>query len=465
MSSVASESGSFRDRRGRVYDVDGRIFRSVMPIAADDFEFVRSTGLIDELVGERMLVAETRVDRRVLNGQGDGASFVLEHPRLGFVSYPYEWSFATLKTAALFHLDLQLRALAKNVTLTDASAYNVQFDGPDPIFIDSLSFRRYEDGEFWEGHRQFCEQFVNPLLLRSIVGVPHNAWYRGSLEGISAAELSRVLPWHSRLSWHTLTNVFMQARLQRSASSTDRAVETTKTRKLPKLGFEQMLRGLRRWIDRMTPRSDDKTEWLEYAKDNSYADEETSTKRNFVAGFVGRFEPQLIIDLGCNTGDYSALALQSGAQRAIGFDFDHGALDLAFERARRESLKLLPLHLDAANPSPEQGWLQAERHGLARRAKGDAVLALAFVHHLAISRNIPLDGILDWITGMAPRGIIEFVPKSDPMVQRLLLLRQDLFDDYARSGFESLLSKRARIVKMQTVSSSGRTMFAYDRNE
>ncbi|MDX1404898.1 MAG: class I SAM-dependent methyltransferase [Woeseiaceae bacterium] len=436
-----------------------------MPVASDDFEFVRSTGLIDELVSEQLLVAEARVDPGVLNGQGKGASLVLEHPRLAFVSYPYEWSFAALKAAALFHLDLQLRALGKGVALTDASAYNVQFNGAKPIFIDSLSFRRYREGEFWYGHRQFCEQFVNPLLLRSLLGVPHNAWYRGSLEGISAQELSRILPWHTRLSWNTLTNVFVQARLQQAASSTDRALETSKTRQLPKIGFEQMLRGLRRWISRMQPKADSRSEWQDYAQDNSYSDEEDAKKRQCVTQFTQGYRPQLLFDLGCNTGDYSALALTSGADRVIGFDFDHGALDRAFERARREALNFLPLHLDAVNPSPEQGWQQAERQGLSRRAKGDAVLALALVHHLAISRNVPLDGVLDWITAMAPRGIIEFVPKADPMVQQLLLLRQDLFDDYTRENFEALLAARGRIVDSHSVSSSGRTLYIYDRSE
>lgn len=462
MSTVASDTGSFRDRRGRIYNANGRIYRSVMPAAVADFQFVRATGLVDELVNEQMLVAESPVDRAVLNGQGEEASFVLEHPRLPYISYPYEWSFAELKTAALFHLDMQLRALRKNVALTDASAYNVQFDGPNPVFIDSLSFRRYEDGEFWHGHRQFCEQFVNPLLLRAVLGVPHNAWYRGSLGGITAADLRRVLPWRSRLSWNTMTNVFMQAHFQRSASSSDKALETTRTKKLPKLGFEQLLRGLRRWISRMAPMRDQKSEWQDYAQGNSYDGEEASRKRQFISDFVATAKPGLLFDLGCNTGDYSALALENGAQRAVGFDFDHGALDHAYDRARRESLNFLPLHLDAANPSPDQGWLQAERQGLARRATGDAVLALALVHHLVIAHNIPLGGVLDWITGMAPRGVIEFVPKADPMVQRMLQLREDQFDDYEQQNFESLLAARGQIVTSRAVSSSGRTLYYYD---
>ena len=279
-----------------------------------------------------------------------------------------------------------------------------------------------------------------------------------------AAELSRILPWQSRLSWNTLTNVFVQAQLQRSASSSEKALKTVRTKTLPKLGFEQMLRGLRRWIAGMVPRSDGKSEWQDYTQDNSYADGEASQKRQFVADFVATAKPGLIFDLGCNTGDYSALALKSGARVSVGFDLDHGVLDYAYDRARRESLNFLPLHLDAANPSPEQGWLQAERQGVVRRARGDAVLALALVHHLVIARNIPLDGVLDWITGIAPCGVIEFVPKTDPMVQRLLQLRQDLFDDYGQENFESLLAARANIVKSQTVSSSGRTLYHYERH-
>ena len=173
-----------------------------MPMAADDFDFVRGSGLIDELHSRGKVIGEQIVDAALLGEHAADAHYVLEHPRLPFVSYPYEWSFSALKAAALLHLDIQQAALKKGVTMTDATAYNIQFIGPRPVFIDSLSFRRYQEGEYWAGHRQFCEQFINPLLLRSFNGIPHNAWYRGELEGISAENLSRLLPWRSRLSWN-----------------------------------------------------------------------------------------------------------------------------------------------------------------------------------------------------------------------------------------------------------------------
>jgi ribosomal protein L11 methylase PrmA len=172
---------------------------------------------------------------------------------------------------------------------------------------------------------------------------------------------------------------------------------------------------------------------------------------------------RMVWDIGCNTGDYSVAALQAGARSAIGFDFDQGALDIAFDRARSERRNFLPLFLDATNPAPDQGWSQAERRGLGARAAADAVLALALIHHMAISKNVPLDQVVSWLTSLAPSGVIEFVPKSDPMVVELLRLRADIFPDYNEEQFVRSLQQRARIVASETVSASGRKLFAFDR--
>ncbi|MDH5411238.1 MAG: class I SAM-dependent methyltransferase, partial [Alphaproteobacteria bacterium] len=121
------------------------------------------------------------------------------------------------------------------------------------------------------------------------------------------------------------------------------------------------------------------------------------------------------------------------------------------------------LFLDATNPSPDQGWKQRERDGLAGRQNADALLALALVHHLAIGRNVPLPDVVDWLVDMAPQGVVEFVPKNDSMIQRMLMLREDVFDDYGYDQFSSHLKTRARIVREQQVSQSGRMLVWYER--
>lgn len=282
MGVAVTDAGSFRDPSGRVHLAGGRVFRTVMPCAAEDFDFVRSTGLIEKLVSEGRLIPETHAGDHILGDAAAGARYVLEHPALPFISYPYEWPFAALKAAALLHLDVHLTALEHGVNLSDATAYNVQFRGAEPVFIDSLSFRRYRDGEFWLGHRQFCEQFLNPLLLRALAGVAHNGWYRGEMEGISAQALSRVLPLRRKLSPRVLTHVVLQARLQSAKGNQDRAKRVVSQRRLPLAGFKQILKGLRKWIARLEPHGGEKSVWLDYVEDNSYTSQESQKKREFV---------------------------------------------------------------------------------------------------------------------------------------------------------------------------------------
>ena len=313
------------------------------------------------------------------------------------------------------------------------------------------------------GHRQFCEQFLNPLLLRSITGIPHNSWYRGGMEGISAQELSQILPFHRKFSFNVLTHVVLQARFQSQAGSQRDAERVVTKRKLSLTAFRQMLLGLRKWINKLEPAGTGKTVWQEYSQDNSYSSDEAQLKRKFITLFTKSASPKILWDIGCNSGEYSKAALDAGADSVMGFDFDHGALDLAFSRASLEGLNFLPLYLDAANPAPSQGWAQRERLGLMLRCIADGIIALALVHHLAIGKIIPIPSVIDWLVSMAPQGIIEFVQTSDPMVKELLRLREDIFENYNADNFVHALEERAVIVKSEIVSVSGRQLFWFRR--
>jgi ribosomal protein L11 methylase PrmA len=465
MSAVRRNAGSYRDPSGHVYESSGRILRTINERARSDYEAVRDKGVLASAVQKGLLIDSREVEKAQWDAPFDRAAYVVEHPRVEFVSYPYEWPFRALKAAALHHLDLQLHLLGQDAVLSDSTAYNVQFIGPRPVFIDLLSVRPYRQGEFWIGHRQFCEQFLNPLLLQAKLGIAFNTWYRGNLEGIPTADLARALPLSSRFSWNILSQVILQAKLQAKATNAPAQAlqEAKKSRTLSRAAYEGMLRQLRNWIAGLERPDTGKTVWGDYAKDNTYTSDEAQQKRRFVAEFAAKTRPKVMIDIGCNTGDYSVAALEGGASYVVGFDFDHQALDLAFSRAETEKLSFLPLWLDASNPSPDQGWMQAERAGFGQRAQVDGVVALAFEHHLAIAKNVPLPQVVDWLVDRAPLGVIEFVPKDDPTVRTMLALREDIFDDYSLETFSNRLSQRARIVDRQTVSGSGRTLFFYDR--
>jgi len=428
-----------------------------------DYENLRDKNIISKSIEKGFLVETDEIlDSNIIEALGDPA-YVVRHAKIPFVSYPYEWSFGQLKAAALHHLKFQLFLLDQDAILRDASAYNIQFIGAKPIFIDLLSLAPYRTGEYWTGHRQFCEQFLNPLLLRALKGVPHNSWYRGSLEGIGAAEFAKLLNFSEKLSWNIFTQVTLQARLQRAAiNDPDHATKKAKARKpLEKVAYRMFLNQFHKWISALKPKDKAKTVWGEYAGQRTYLGDEAKAKREIVFNFVKKNQPKHVIDLGCNSGDYSIATLEGGAKYVIGYDFDVNAIELAFQRSQRQNLQFLPLYLDAANPSPNQGWLQIERQGLHERSRVDMVIALAFKHHLAIARNIPLDQVLQWIINIASKGLIEFVPKSDENVGKLLAIREDIFSDYTEENFVKILSSKAQIVNQTQISPSGRKIFEF----
>jgi ribosomal protein L11 methylase PrmA len=248
-----------------------------------------------------------------------------------------------------------------------------------------------------------------------------------------------------------------------ASESVLKQLDTFEKQKLPLSRLRNLLQNIQKWIQSMKPADIGKSIWSDYSKTQSYAPKEIEIKRRFIFRFIGSTTPKIVCDLGSNTGDYAKTALEAGAQYVIGFDNDYPSLELAFSRAKEENLSYLPLYLDAANPSPEQGWAQKERKGLNARLTPDATLALAFTHHLIIGRNIPFRELLVWLTGLAPHGVIEFVPKSDPMVQSMLRFRQDIFESYTDEQFLAYLGTVVNVTETEVVSSSGRRLIRYSR--
>jgi ribosomal protein L11 methylase PrmA len=386
----------------------------------------------------------------------------MTHPKLEYLSYPYEWTFSALKAAALLHLDFHIDLVGEGFTLSDATAYNIQFRGTKPVFIDHLSIVPYEEGALWAGQRQFCMQFLNPLLLWAKRGVAPNSWFRGSLEGISPEDLAPLLGFRDKLSFTVLAHVVAQSRLQHRAIEVGIAGQSRVTQGLSKRGLLGILSGLRDFVAGLRLRGD-KSIWSEYEASNSYDEQDRAAKHAFVARMVCNAQPASLLDIGCNSGEYSQLALESGAQSVVGFDFDFGALERAFARFDKAGANVLPLWLDATNPSPSQGWAGAERKSMGERVSADAMIALAIIHHLTISRNVPLDMAVDWLVGLAPVGVIEFPTKEDVMVRELLSNRTDIFPSYVEEAFLSHVSARSRIVETARLPGGTRILVRYDR--
>jgi ribosomal protein L11 methylase PrmA len=457
------DPGSFRDPSGRVFRSGDRILRAIYAPGAPSFEAARDAGVLEKAVSAGCLVDYQ--ESSVADAPSSESAipvYLLEHPRLEFISYPYEWSFAGLKSAALLHLDLQMQLLSDGFTLSDGTAYNVQFQGTRPVFIDHLSVIPYEESDGWVAQRQFGAQFLNPLFLWAKRNIAPHPWYRGSVEGIAPEDLVRLLRWRERLSFTVLAHIVGPAMVSRRRIQAGLDAATPRTRRLPARQLIATLSGLRDYIAGLSLPVE-KTIWGDYADNNSYDAERRAAKHAFVGQAVAGLNPELLFDIGCNSGDFSQTALDHGAKNVVGFDFDFAALEQAFARFDKAGAPVLPLWLDASNPSPSQGWAGAERASLQDRAQADMMLALAVIHHLAIGKNVPLDMAVDWLVGLAPTGVIEFPSKADPMVQQLLKHRPDIFPNYTEEAFRSHLSDRAKIVTETHLGECGRLIVQYDR--
>jgi len=451
-------SSSFRDPGGLLYRQEGRLLRQINSASEPDFRQLMDSGLYDQLRQKELLVPHREVEQEL--AATPGAAIVIEPDELPFISYPYEWCFSQLKDAALCTLRLQKLALRKGMALKDASAYNIQFHHGKPLLIDTLSLTRYTEGEPWVAYRQFCQHFLAPLALMAYCDIRLGDLLRTNIDGVPLDLASRLLPWRTRLRPGLFMHLHAHAASQQKHADGQRSGRQTKVKKQALIGILDSLRGAVSGL-RWRPAG---TEWGEYYSDTNYSDEAVTAKRDLVAAFLDRCGDGPVWDLGANNGFFSRIASERG-RSTIAFDVDPAAVEQNWRQCRQKGEEqLLPLLMDLCNPSPGLGWNHAERSSLYERGPADTVLALALIHHLAISNNVPLDRLADFFASLCEYLIIEFVPKSDSQVQRLLATREDIFPAYTRSSFEAAFATRFEIVTQDAITGSERQLYLLRRN-
>jgi SAM-dependent methyltransferase len=448
------EPGSYRDPSGFIFRRDGVLYRQVNTRFADDWATFETSGLASELISNALLIPHEAASMEL--AFEPGAVAVIAPEEIGFISYPYEWAFSQLKDAALLTLEVQQVADAHGMTLRDASAYNVQFRSGRPILIDSLSFERQADGEPWKPYRQFCEKFLAPRALMAHRDGRLWVLLRDFIDGIPLDLTAGLLPRRTRWSPGLAAHIHLHARAQRRHASGDstaaRTVSMSDNRR------RALLDHLRRTVDGLHL-SATGTEWAEYADQTSYSPAGTSAKEAIVGRMLAAVGGRRAWDIGANTGRYSAIAAEAGYS-VLAIDGDWAAVERHYLALRGGGeTRILPLVGDIADPSPAIGWANQERTSLLARADADVVVALALVHHLAIGRNVPLDVLSDLLARLGPNLVIEWVPKEDPMVQRLLGAREDVFPSYSLEGFRAAFAGRFEMLEETPIAESVRILF------
>jgi hypothetical protein len=448
------DPGSFRDPSGMVFRRRNKLLRQVNSCYQKQYDTLMSCGLYDELVKKKLLISHTETDEKIIYGQ---AYKVIESELVPLISYPYEWCFGQFKDAALCTLQIHRKALEHGMILKDASAYNIQFMCGKAIHIDTLSFDFYKEGEPWVAYGQFCRHLLAPLFLMAYTDIRLSQLMRIYIDGIPLDLASKLLKGKSgfavksHIHWHA-KSVVKHGQAGQSANT------STRQMKISKFQMTAMIDSLIRIVEKLELRGV-QTEWGDYYAHTNYSDSAADSKKSIVADYLNSLSPAVTWDFGANDGTYSRLALTDANKFVVSFDIDPIAVERNHTAVRYSGENMLPLLLDLTNPSPAIGFANRERGLLITRQKPDCILMLAVIHHLAISNNLPLGMIAEWLASLSENLIIEFVPKSDSQVKVLLATRDDIFPDYTEQGFEAAFGKWFDVVEKKQVAESERAVY------
>ena len=446
---------SYKDPSGFVYRENGVFYRLISPLYKNHYDAFLKSGLYDELVKRKWILAHVETNKKK-----DNSYKIIKPEQILFMNYPYEWSFSQLKDAALLTLDICLAALDHDMVLKDASAYNVTYFKGKPIFIDTLSFEKYIDGKPWIAYGQFCRHFLAPLAISAYKDLKFTPLLKQFLDGFPLDLVSNLLPKNTLFNMGLAMHLHAHAKA--SVQLADKKIAGAKELKVAKFQLIGLLRGLKNTISGINlPKT--KTQWGDYYNDQNYTDVGFQDKKKLIETIIKKHKPNITLDLGGNTGEFSRMAMKHSGL-VISTDVDPVAVEKNYQMVKHNNeANLLPLCLDITNPSGDIGFALSERSSFFSRGSFDCVLALALIHHLIITYNLPLSLVAKFLSGISPLLIIEFVPKEDSQVKRLLQNREDIFADYTTQGFEDAFGEYFSIVSSHPVQGSMRRVYVLKR--
>ena len=437
---------SFRDPSGFLFFHNNILYRQINQVYKKEFDYFIQSGLYDELVQKDLIITHEEAD--VESPQPDKLYKIIKPQMINFISYPYEWSFSQLKDAATVTLEIAKIALKYDITLKDASAYNVQFFNGKPIFIDTLSFEKYNEGQIWKGYKQFCQHFLAPLALMSHKDIRLGQLSRIYLDGIPLDLTAELLPMRTKSMFSLWAHIHTHSKNQKNYEGKNLEV---KVKKFSKTKFSGIIESLYSSIQKQNWEIQ-KTEWGDYYSDTNYTKIAINDKKEIIVELFGKIKPG-------NIGIFSRIASDKGIQ-TICFDNDPSAIEKNYLEAKQKNEKhIFPLLLDLSNPTPDSGWQNNERISLINRGPADLVMALALIHHIAIANNVTFELIAEFFSRISKKLIIEFIPKSDSQVKRLLATREDIFSEYDKNNFEEEFKKFFKIMEQKEIKESERIIY------
>lgn len=451
-----THEASFRDPSGYMF-YDGPVLRRVVnPIYFPQYNKLKESGFFTILIDKGLLIPheETSVDKDQI---------ILTPEKIPFITNPYEWSFEQFKHAALHTLKLQKYALSKGFILKDASAYNVTFHKGKPIFIDTLSFDFYEENTPWRAYKQFITHFFGPLVLAKYHGTEIFKMMQSHIDGIPAKLIASMLPQKTKLSSTLFTNIHLLAKME-SKHKEDYKAET-KIANLSRKAQNNILDSLFNYIKDL--KLNESTEWGDYYTKTNYEAAAFDAKKELIKEWTTALNPQKLIDIGGNDGTFARTILDK-VPHVIVTDIDSNSVDHNYRQVQKnKEINMLPFVCDMLQPAPGIGFNNTERASLIDRLKGyapDLTLALALIHHITLSGNVPFEKSAEFFAKFSTNLIIEFPKRDDSWAESLLVRKREFinhFDFYNEANFEAGFKQYFTLEKKETVAGTKRILYLF----
>lgn len=455
---IIKHSSSYRDPSGFLFYENDILYRQVNNIFKDDFDLFISSGLYQQLVDKNILIPHKKIEENI-TGSTDWYQ-TIQPEKIPFISYPYEWCFDMLKDAALVTLQAAQEAMNYGMMLKDASAYNVQWHKGKMVFIDTLSFEKWDESKPWIAYRQFCEHFLAPLALMHYLKLPLQNLFLAYPDGIPLTLAKKLLPSRSKFNLNTYLHLHLHANISENAKTANPKRHTLKPFSASKL--KNLLRSLEETV-RSFSLNNPSGVWSGYYNEAFQREDYVVPKKQIVENWISRVNAYSAIDVGANEGEFSEL-LAAKNIFAISADFDHYSVNRLYNTTKKNNnASILPLIIDFANPSPAIGVNNEERSSFLQRTNTELVLALAVIHHLAIGKNIPFENIAAMFQSLGNWLIIEFVSKEDEKIQLMLQQKKDVYYDYNEEKFITAFKNFYSIIEKAEIGNSGRRLFLMKR--
>jgi len=444
--------GYSRDPSGFMFSLNGLYYRQVNQTYAADYDLLMSSGLYRELTEKNLLVPHEEV---TVSAAGAPDRYKTLLPKqLPSISYPYEWSPSQLRDAGLLTIKVIQIAMEKGMILKDATPFNIQFLHGKPLFIDTLSFERYDPSRPWVAYRQFCECFLFPLYLQHYLRTGVHRLIMSYPEGIPAALTARMLPGKSRWNMGVWMHVILQAKIRRNSLSGGRQPSFSRTR------MQHLLDNLQNILGKLATGIPAEKGWSDYYEETITGHAYLENKEKCFLAFIDGLAVTSALDLGANEGYFTRLLARKKI-RVVAIDEDWQCIEALYRSGQRSSEDdILPLCIDLGNPSPGGGFANGERRGFTERAQAELVAALAIIHHLVLARNIPMAAVAGYFAQLTKQYlIIEFVPLSDEKAQLLVRNKDRYQRDYDVKGFEYWFTQYFVIEKKQMIAGTDRVLY------